>query len=326
MKIGKLSTEQLKELIFSTLNKKREEILVTPNIGEDCAYVDFGDYVCVMSTDPITGTSEEIGKLAVHITCNDIASSGVSPLGIMLTIMAPSGTTEKEIRNIMLDASSEADKLNIDIIGGHTEITDAVNRIIISATGVGKQLKSELINKDKPKIGDLIVLTKGAGIEGTGIICFEKEDELKVLFGDFIVQEGKSLLDKISVVKEGIVAGKVGVSCMHDVTEGGVLGAVWEMCDLYDLGCSIYSDKIHINESTKLVCEHYNINPLRLISSGSMIIGIDKDKIDLLKDRFDKENIDFSVIGGFTEKGNVLVGNGSQNIDPPESDELYKVI
>ncbi|CAH2214711.1 AIR synthase family protein [Tepidibacter aestuarii] len=326
MKVGKLSTDQLKELIFSTLNKKREEILVTPNVGEDCACVDFGDYVCVMSTDPITGTSEEIGKLAVHITCNDIASSGVSPLGIMLTIMAPVGTTEKEIKNIMLDASSEADKLNVDIIGGHTEITDAVNRIVISSTGIGKQSKSELINKDKPKIGDLIILTKGAGIEGTGIICFEKEDELKRIFGEAIVQEGKSLLDKVSVVKEGIIAGKVGVSCMHDVTEGGVLGAVWEMCDLYDLGCSIYNDKIHINESTKLVCDHYNINPLRLISSGSMIIGIDKNKFDLLKDRFDKKNIAFSVIGEFIETGKVLIDNGSEVIDPPESDELYKVI
>ncbi|MEJ8554544.1 AIR synthase family protein [Tepidibacter sp. Z1-5] len=326
MKVGKLSTDQLKELIFSTLNNKREEILVTPNVGEDCAYVDFGDYVCVMSTDPITGTSEEIGKLAVHITCNDIASSGVSPLGIMITIMAPVGTTEEDIKNIMIDASSEADKLNVDIIGGHTEITDAVNRIVISVTGIGKQIKSQLINKDKPKVGDFIVLTKGAGIEGTGIICFEKEDELKNVFGDSVVQEGKSLLDKISVVKEGIIAGKVGVSCMHDVTEGGVLGAVWEMCDLYDLGCSVYNDKIHINESTKLICDYYNINPLRLISSGSMIIGIDKDKIDLLKDRFDKESIDFSVIGEFTEKGNVLVGNGKESIAPPESDELYKVI
>lgn len=326
MKVGKLSTEQLKELIFSTLNKKREEILITPNVGEDCAYVDFGDYVCVMSTDPITGTSEEIGKLAVHITCNDIASSGVSPLGIMITIMAPCGTTEDDIRNIMIDASREADKLNVDIIGGHTEITDAVNRIVISVTGVGKQLKSELINKDKPKIGDLIVLTKGAGIEGTGIICFEKEDELKELFGESIVQEGKSLLDKISVIKEGIVAGKVGVSCMHDVTEGGVLGAVWEMCDLYDLGCNIYNDKIYINESTKIICDYYNINPLRLISSGSMIIGVDKDKIDLLKGRFDKENIEFSLIGEFTEEGNVLVGNGNESIAPPESDELYKIV
>ncbi|MCT4509395.1 MAG: AIR synthase family protein [Tepidibacter sp.] len=326
MKIGKLSTEKLKELIFSNLNKKRKEILVAPNVGEDCAYVDFGDYVCVMSTDPITGTSEEIGKLAVHITCNDIASSGVSPLGIMLTIMAPVGTTEEDIKNIMIDASNEADKLNVDIIGGHTEITDAVNRIVISSTGIGKQVKNELVNKDKPKTGDLIVLTKGAGIEGTGIICFEKEEELKRVFGESIVKDGKSLLDKISVVKEGIIAGKLGTSCMHDVTEGGVLGAVWEMCDLYGLGCSIYNDKIYINESTKLVCEHYNINPLRLISSGSMIIGIDKNKIDILKDRFDKENIEFSVIGEFTDKGHILVGNSNKNIDPPYSDELYKVI
>ncbi|SHJ81947.1 AIR synthase family protein [Tepidibacter formicigenes] len=328
MKIGKLTTDQLKNLVFSTLNKKREEVLIKPNIGEDCAIVDFGENVCVMSTDPITGTAEEIGKLAVHITCNDIASSGVAPIGIMLTIMAPEGTKEEDIRKIMKDASKEADKLNVDIIGGHTEITNAVNRIVISSTGIGKQLKKDILYKDIPKSGDFIILTKGAGIEGTGIISFEKEDELKDIYGEKIVNEGKSLLDKISVVKEGIIAGKVGVSCMHDVTEGGILGAVWEMCDLYNIGCTIYEDKIKINNSTKVICDYFNINPLRLISSGSMIIGVDKNKLDKLINEFEKENIEFCIIGEFnSDNKKVLLRNGiEEEIVPPESDELYKVI
>ncbi|SHH26355.1 AIR synthase family protein [Tepidibacter thalassicus] len=328
MKVGKLTTEQLKKLVFSTLNKKRKEVLIRPNIGEDCAVVDFGEYVCVMSTDPITGTAEEIGKLAIHITCNDIASSGVEPIGIMLTIMAPKGTKEEEIKKIMEDASNEADKLNVDIIGGHTEITSAVNRIVISSTGIGKQLKRNILNKNIPREGDVIVLTKGAGIEGTGIICFEKEDELKNLYGEKIINEGKSLLDKISVVKEGIIAGKIGVSCMHDVTEGGVLGAIWEMCTLYNLGCVIYEDKIKINNSTSVVCNHFNINPLRLISSGSMIIGVDKCKLNKLKCEFEKENIEFCIIGEFNRcnKKVLISSEFEEEIVPPESDELYKVI
>ncbi|OPJ56306.1 AIR synthase family protein [Alkalithermobacter paradoxus] len=328
MKVGKLTSDQLKNLVFSTLNTRRSEVMVRPNVGEDCSVIDFGEYVCVMSTDPITGTSEEIGKLAVHITCNDIAASGVNPLGIMLTIMAPEGTSEEEIKKIMLDASNEASKLNVDIIGGHTEITTAVNRIVVSSTGIGKERKKNILNKEIPKDKDLIILTKGAGIEGTGIICFEKEEELTNIYGKDIVSEGKRLLDNISVVKEGIIGGKVGVSFMHDVTEGGILGGIWEVCDLYNLGCIINKDKIYINNSTKVICNHYNIDPLRLISSGSMLIGVSSEKFEKLKLEFEKENIHYSIIGEFTKDKEIFIENNGVKyiVDPPESDELYKVL
>lgn len=119
--------------------------MVRPSIGEDCAVVNYGDYNCILSTDPITGATNEIGRLAVHINCNDIASNGVAPLGIMLTILAPEGTTVEDIDTIMEQAAKEADVLNVEILGGHTEITSAVNRIVISATAIGKQSASKLI-------------------------------------------------------------------------------------------------------------------------------------------------------------------------------------
>ena len=328
MQVGKLTIDQLKELVFSNIENKRKEVIVNPDVGADCAVIDFGDEICVMSTDPITGTVEEIGKLAVHITCNDIATTGVEPLGIMITIMAPEGTTEQEISKIMKDASNEARKLNVDIIGGHTEITTAVNRIIISSTGLGKAPKHKLNNMEKAQHGDLIILTKGAGIEGTGIICFEKENELKNVYGEELIKEGKGLLDNISVVKEGIIAGKIGTTFMHDVTEGGILGAVWEICNLKKLGCEIYEDKINIHNSTKSICKYYNIDPLRLISSGSMIIGVKGDKLSILEEAFRKEKIEYSVIGKLTNNNAKLLINscGVSEIKSPESDELYKVI
>jgi len=127
MEIGKVPTEVLKEVIFSNIKHRRPEVLVRPNIGEDCAVVDFGDYVCVMSTDPITGATKDIGSLAIHISCNDIASSGVEPLGIMLTIMAPPNTTKEDLGYVMQEANRAAASINVEIIGGHTEITDTVN-------------------------------------------------------------------------------------------------------------------------------------------------------------------------------------------------------
>lgn len=328
MQVGKLTIDQLKELVFSNIKNKRKEVIVNPDVGADCAVIDFDNEICVMSTDPITGTSEEIGKLAVHITCNDIATTGVEPLGIMITIMAPEGTTEQEISKIMKDISNEARKLNVDIIGGHTEITTAVNRIIISTTGIGKAPKNKLDNMEKAQQGDLIVLTKGAGIEGTGIICFEKENELKNIYGEELIKEGKTLLNNISVVKEGIIAGKLGTTFMHDVTEGGILGAIWEICHLKKLGCEIHAEKINIHNSTEIICNHYNIDPLRLISSGSMIIGVKKEKLSILEESFRKEKIEYSVIGELTNANSKLLINkfGTHEIEPPESDELYKVI
>lgn len=328
MEVGKLTIEQLKSLVFSTLKNERNEVLVDPNVGADCAVIDFGEDICVMSTDPITGTSEEIGKLAIHITCNDIATTGVSPLGIMLTIMAPEGTKEEDIKKIMEDASNEARKLDVDIIGGHTEITSAVNRIIVSSTGIGKGNKKIIKNMSEASEDDIIILTKGAGIEGTGIICFEKENELKTKYSEELIVEGKNMLDNISVVKEGLIGGKIGVSFMHDVTEGGVLGAIWEVCELKNLGCEIHEEEINIHKSTKMICEYYNINPLRLISSGSMLIGINKDKLNELECKFKEENIKYSIIGKFTKsKDKILINEKSRiYIDAPKSDELYKVI
>ncbi len=93
MEIGKVPNDILKEIILNKIRCCRDEVLIRPKIGEDCAAVDFGEYACVMSTDPITGAVNEVGRLAVHISCNDVASCGVEPIGLLATILAPPGTT-----------------------------------------------------------------------------------------------------------------------------------------------------------------------------------------------------------------------------------------
>ncbi|WP_432663161.1 AIR synthase family protein [Wukongibacter baidiensis] len=327
MKVGKLDSELLQKIIFSNIKIHREEVMVRPGIGEDCAVVDFGEYALVMSTDPITGASSEIGKLAVHINCNDIATNGIEPLGLMMTILAPEGTTENEIEEIMKQASYEAGKLNVEIIGGHTEITEAVNRIVISATAIGRQLKSQVVKSSGARVGDKIIMTKTAGLEGTGIIAFDLEDKLNSTFSREIIAGAKKMVDYISVVKEGVVSGKMGASSMHDVTEGGILGAVWEICKASKLGCNIYKERIALAKETVEICKFFDIDPLRLISSGTMLITIDPQKEKELIQELSKNGVMGSTIGEITENGCFLIeDNRKSEIEPPESDELYKVI
>lgn len=327
MKIGKLNNDQLKSIIIDNISYRREDVVLRSGIGEDCAGVQFGDEVCLLTTDPITGAANEVGKLAVHISCNDIASNGAAPIAILLTILAPESTTEDELKLIMSQAHEEAAKLNVEIVGGHTEITSAVNRIVVSSTAIGKQGIDELFSNTALQEGDLIVMTKSAGLEGTGIIAFEKEEELTKAYDSELVDSAKAMLDKVSVVKEGIVAGKIGVTSMHDITEGGLLGAVWEICEGAGLGAIIRYEDISIPKETEVICSHYNINPLRLISSGTMLMTVKPSNIDMLMDALHKEHIESNIIGEITHKDVYLEKRGRLTyVTPPDSDELYKVV
>lgn len=325
MEIGKVPTEVLKEVIFSNIKHRRKEVLVRPNIGEDCAVVDFGDYVCVMSTDPITGAIKDIGSLAIHISCNDIASSGVEPLGIMLTIMAPPNTTKEDLSYVMAEANKAAASINVEIIGGHTEITDAVNRMIISATAIGRELKNKIVLSKGGKIGDAVFMTKHAGLEGVSIIARDLGEKLKDKVSHDVIKSAQEFSNNISVVKEGVLASSIGVNSMHDVTEGGIFGAVWEIAEVSGLGVEIYEDNISIRKETQEICKLFSINPMRLISSGVMVMTIPEEKKNLLLEAFNKEGIEVTEIGRIVEKGRTVIkGEEIRNLAPPDVDELYK--
>ncbi|MGL5089164.1 MAG: AIR synthase family protein [Cetobacterium sp.] len=327
MKIGKLTISDLNDLIFNNIKNSNENILSTGEIGSDCAAIEVGDNIIYLSTDPITGANKGLGKLAININCNDIATEGISPTGIMLTILAPPHTKKEEIALIMKEAQDEADKIGVSIIGGHTEITAAVNKTIISATSIGIGLKKDFKKRNNIVAEDRLIITKGIGIEGTGIIAFEKEKELLQVLSKSTVEDAKNLLDFTSVVKDGIIANKFSKG-MHDVTEGGLLGALWESSCFYNLGLEIAYEKIFIHQSTKEICKYFKIDPLKLISSGTMLIVVSKEDSNLLLKELKDNGIEAFDIGRFTEsKERLLIKNGKNlKIASPESDELYKII
>lgn len=326
MEIGKVPNDVLKEIILNKISNRRPEVLIRPRIGEDCSALDFGNDACVLSTDPITGAVNEVGRLAVHISCNDIASCGVEPIGLMVTILAPPEATESDLETIMSQITETANSINVEVIGGHTEVTNAVSRFVLISTAVGKVLKEKLVATSGAQPGDYIIITKSAGIEGTAIIAHDKEEELIKKFGIEFIKRAKSFVENVSVVKEGILAGKFGVNSMHDVTEGGVLGAAWEIAEASEAGVVIYEDKIPVEPETKKIAEFYGIDPLKLISSGCMMITA-KDGNGLVS-MLGQHNIKSSVIGRVTsEKCKKLVlSTGIKEINQPETDDLYKVV
>ncbi|MCR5481251.1 MAG: AIR synthase family protein [Clostridia bacterium] len=325
---GKLDSEILKKIVFENIHYRRPEVRKRPGIGEDCAVVDFGGYDCVMSTDPITAAVSDIGRLSIHISCNDIASNGVQPVGIFLAVMLPLGTTEEDISHIMKQAADAAAAVNVEIIGGHTEITHAVNQPVIVSTAVGRSPAGFSASAEDMREGDVILMTKKAGIEGTGVIASDYGKELSKILSQQEISEARAMLDSVSVVKEGVAAGNVGTAGMHDITEGGLLGAVWELCQISGLGALVEKDKVPVSDLTKKICDYFGINPLRLISSGCMLIMVHPENEDAVKNAVTAEGVEISRIGVITgKKDGILLKSGSttEEILPPAADELYRV-
>lgn len=323
MEIGKVPENVLKRSVFKKLTVKRPEVLVHAGVGEDCAVLAPTKDSFVLSTDPITGAAKEIGKLAFHVTANDIASSGAELVGILLTIILPPESSEDELKQIMEDVTELAATYDVEILGGHTEVSAVVNQSLVSVTGVGKIAKDKLVTTNGLKPGQDLVVTKWIGLEGTSIIASEFEKELQGRLPASIVEESKKFASLLSVVKDSHVAMQIGVSAMHDVTEGGIFGALWEMAEASGVGLEVDLKKIPIRQETIEVCELFNLNPYQLISSGSMLIGTDHGS--QLVDALAKEGIHAAVIGKAVEGNDRVIFNDGEKrfLEPPKADELY---
>lgn len=326
MEIGKVPETVLKRAVFRQIRTKREEVLVGAGVGEDCAALQLGpDEVFVLSTDPITGTDKNTGELAVQITANDLASAGAEPVALLLTVLLPVTADEAMIRQLMQEVENACEKLHIQVVGGHTEVTAVVNQPVISVTGIGKVKKGCLVTTGGARVGDDVVATKWIGIEGTSIIAREKEEELRERFAAPFVEEAKNFDQLLSVVPDAAAAVRSGVTAMHDVTEGGIYGALWELAEASGVGLEIDLKAIPVRQETIEICEHFRLNPYQLISSGCMLMTA-PDGRKLVRD-LEKEGVRASLIGRCVEgkAKKILNGEDTAYLERPKTDELYKI-
>lgn len=326
MKIGKLPEPVLIRSVLKEVKHRREEVLVGPAVGQDCAVIEVGgDEVMVLSSDPITGTVQDIGSHSVYITANDLAASGAEPVGIMLTILLPEEISEKQLKDMMRQVEDACKSLNMEVMGGHTEITNVVNQPVISLTGVGKIKKNDVLKTANVEPGQELVVTKWIGLEATTIIAKEKESELLKKLPAHLVDTAKSFDQLLSVLPEAKIAKQLGASAMHDITEGGVFGALWEMGSGAGVGLDIDLKKIPIRQETVEVCERFGLNPYIIMSSGSMLIAV-RDGNQLVR-TLEQAGIHAAVIGKATDNKERILRNGEdfRYLDKPQTDELYKI-
>ncbi len=324
---GKIPESLLARAVVGKIEVKRPEVLVGSSIGEDCAVLaQNSDDVYVLSTDPITAAEKNTGSLAVLVTANDLASAGAEPVGILLTVLLPEGSTDEALSGLMDEVAGKCSELNIQIVGGHTEVTDVVKKPLLSVTGVGRCLRDRVITTGGAKPGMDLIVTKAVGLEGTSIIASEHREELRTRLPEELIDRAAGFLSEISVVEDGLTAAAAGAAAMHDVTEGGIYGALWEMAEASGVGLDCTLEKIPIRQETVEICEFFGLNPYRLISSGSMLIAAKDGNgvVEALKGK----GIAAACIGRTTAGKDRVIHYGEDNtrfLTPPDIDELHRV-
>lgn len=330
MKEGKLDNEVLEHSVLSKIKLNSEDILLGPGVGEDCGAIRFGSEACVVTTDPITGATKGSGKLSVHVSCNDLASSGAEPVALTVTVLAPTHAALEEIEAMMEEIAEAAADIGVSVIGGHTEVTSAVTRMVLSVTALGRVPVGELISTAGAKPGDWIYMSKSAALEGTVIIAAEKSDQLAALLSQEDQDELELLQQSLSVLKEGRIGRMAGVSAMHDVTEGGTLGAIWEVCEASGTGCTIWGSEIVISGVTQKFAEIFEFNPLNMIGSGSMLMTISPDKAQILEAEAIRQGVSLRRIGVIepdpAQRRMIGVDVEIVTIGKPDVDPLYRVL
>ncbi len=324
---GKLPPSTLKRIILNKLGTPDKRVLIGPHIGEDAAIIQDDGKVLVIHSDPITGAEQDLGRLAVHVSVNDVVAKGADPRWISLVLLLNSKVDLRRIRRIALQAHQACLEVGASIVGGHTEVTPIVDRSVVVSTVVGEAKAGRFFTSGGAHQGDRIVMTKSAALEGTWILA-NQVPRLSQTVGEKTVHKALLFSEKISIYPEARVARDTpGVSAMHDVTEGGVLCAVQEVASASGCGFIVDASKVAVAEETLRICSSLKIDPLRTIGSGSLIITTKASNGGELIRRLNEGGIMASDIGRITKSGQWLrEGEDELRIRRFVREEIWKVI
>lgn len=278
-------------------------VLVGPRLGEDAAVIDVGDRVIVVHSDPITGAVERIGWYAVHVACNDVAATGARPRWVLPVVLVPRGRIDL-VAEIASDMARAVAELGVTVVGGHTEATGWLDRPIVSVTAIGEAPRNGYVTSSGARPGDVIIATKAVALEGTSILARDYRERLVGRVPEDVLERAAGFIREISVVRDAMLAVEAGgVTALHDPTEGGFLGGVYEIAAASGVGARVYEDKVPVRDETRLICRAMGVDPLKLISSGMLLIAASRDRAEYIVDKLRAAGIEATVVGEFNDTG-----------------------
>lgn len=325
MKTGKLPEHTLKRSVLSTIRYRNDKISSLPGIGYDGAVM--GDIVTAMSSTAFCYTGNE--QYAICNAMNNLIAEGARPFGVEIAVLLPEHSEEADLRRIMDSLAHYAEKYQIAILGGHTELIPSVQYPTVVITAFGKKIWENQYKK--VTAGMDIVMTKWVGLYGGALLADVKREELLTKYpGSYIdtakqYMEETSLMPEVSVMEAAVAEHPDCIYAAHDVTNGGLFGALWQLLSACDCGGTMQLKDIYMKQEIIEICEYFDLNPYMMNGQGSLLI-IGKDGKDLVE-RFQNAGIAAHVIGNTTKEPDrkVMIGEEERFLVPPKGDALNVV-
>jgi hydrogenase expression/formation protein HypE len=335
--IGKISPDIFDELIYPQLGKKNNNVLVGPQHGVDIGVVDLGNgKVMVTTTDPVFIVPDygfaRAAWFAIHILVSDAVTSGLKPSYLTIDLNLPLSIKKEDLNVMWHTMNAECAKMGIAIISGHTAKYEGCNYPMVGgATVIAIGDKDKYITPKDAKAGDKIIITKGAAIEAAGLFAVTFEKKISKMFSPDFAKRASAIFYKMSVVNDALIAASVGVrdkgvTSMHDATECGIWGGLYEVAKASDVGMRINKKDIIVLPEVRQICESFEMDLYSSISEGTLLITCRPEKAQEVVDKLRKNKIDSSICGDVVEKskGITVVDAGKETaLEHPRIDPFW---
>lgn len=323
LKSGKIDEEYFKRVILPKSGFHRKEVKVGPSFGVDVAVVELNTTTSMaLTSDPLSLIPslglQESAWLSVHLMANDIATTSLMPQYLQTVLNLPPSISDEQFKEYWGHIDHYCKEIGIAITGGHTGVIEGQNSTI-SGGGIMITIgptDSILISRNAQS-GDAIIMTKQCAMSSVSILAMCFPETLENKLGKELTELAKGLFFQTSVLKEAQIINQINqteraVNAMHDVTEGGILGAVFEMAVASNLGVLIDDSMLNKTEIEQKVCGLFNIDPRYCIGAGSMIMAVKQGFEPLILSKLRENQIEATVIGKFVEResGRKLIEKG----------------
>ena len=325
MKSGKVSEAVVKRSVIKAVNKQEtQQVVSKAGVGCDAGLFACEEATGVMATSctSLAGCEEGLVKIAVHRACNSLAAAGSTPVAVTLQLMLPESAEEKELKAVMKDALAACEEAGVALANGHTQISSFVEEPVISVTAVGSA--QAVMTMEETVYGSDLVMTKSAGLAGAAFLAKHYRENLHERYTYSFIDKAAAKETEVSVLPEIKVLKELGIRHMHDVAEGGVFGAVWELCERLCAGVELDLKQIPICQETVEICEYFDVNPYQLKGDGALLF-LTHDSAATIK-ALRAQGIPAAVIGRVNESNDRVLINEEETrfLEPNRMDEYEK--
>lgn len=322
---GKIQHDFFSELIFPHCGRKRDEVKIGPAYGVDVSVIQLpGGMAMALTSDPLSLIPSlglrESAWLSVQILANDMVTTGFAPMYAQLVLNLPESITAAEFNAYWNYVHEYCDAIGIAITGGHTgQVFNQLSTVAGGGTFITVAPEKDIMVSSMAQPGNVIIVTKECALTASAILAMSFPETVSNRCGKEVYEKGCELFYNTSSLQDGLIAarlqsGKRNITAMHDVTEGGVLGAIYEMATAANCGVEIAIEKIIVGDVQQSICTLFEINSHFVVGAGSMIIAARADTAADVVQRLKENNIHSAIVGKFTapENGKWMIGNATK--------------